>query len=335
MRIPLKSYHTFGMDVWAEQMHLIDSEAILLSYIDEAKPTSAPLILGGGSNILFTKDIQQPLLKNEIKGYETVLETDQEVHLKIGGGEIWHQVVQYTLAHDWGGIENLSLIPGTAGAAPIQNIGAYGIELKDVFVSLEAIHLLTGEKKTFPLEKCAFGYRDSVFKSTLHGQYFILNITLRLQKQPHTLHTAYGDIQKELSQRNIQNPTIQQVSEVICHIRSSKLPDPTQIGNAGSFFKNPLISLDLFHHIQTQYPTIPHYPTDSPALVKVPAGWLIEQCGWKGEHRGTHGVHSRQALVLVNYGGASGADIWQLSEDILRSVRQTFGILLEREVNIW
>ncbi|MFN0204018.1 MAG: UDP-N-acetylmuramate dehydrogenase [Bacteroidia bacterium] len=331
-KIYLKNYNTFGLNVVADSLINISSEDHLLDVLKENshKPT---LILGGGSNILFTKNVKTLILKNEIKGLNIFHENDDKtVTIRVGGGEVWHEIVLHCIGRSWGGIENLSLIPGTVGAAPIQNIGAYGVELKEVFYALDAINLETFEKKTFYKDECEFGYRESVFKKELKGKYFITHVYLTLQKQP-ILKTHYGDIQAELAKLPYTNYTIRDVSNAVIAIRSSKLPNPAEIGNAGSFFKNPSIPTAQFEELKMRYPEMPAYPLDA-QKVKIPAAWLIQQQGWKGKRFGNFGVHEKQALVLVNYGGANGQDILELSEKIIDSVKSNFGIELEREVNI-
>ena len=330
--VSLQSLHTFGLPVAARWYIELTSQQQALEFLMDNLHSPRPLfILGGGSNVLFTQDLDRLVLHNRILGKELVREDEQHVWLRVGAGENWHALVAYTLAHGWGGLENLSLIPGSVGAAPIQNIGAYGVELKEVFDSLEAISLQTGQVRTFTGPTCQFGYRDSIFKRWAKGKYLITHVTLRLDKHPR-LNTSYGAIEAEL-QRLGQAPSIHSISQAVINIRRSKLPDPQQVGNAGSFFKNPIISQAQFEQIQAHYPHAPHYPAGE-GHVKVPAGWLIETCGWKGHRVNQHGVHDRQALVLVNYGGATGQDLYQLSEDILQSVRERFGVTLEREVNV-
>ena len=290
------------------------------------------LILGGGSNILLTKDFNGLVIKNQITGIEIVHEDEHYVTVKVGGGEIWHQFVLHAIDNNWGGIENLSLIPGTVGAAPMQNIGAYGIEIKEVFESLTAVDLKTGHTKTFNKEACKFGYRESIFKLSAKGQYFIADVTFKLTKSNHQINTSYGAIQDVLKERNIANPTIKDVSDAVISIRKSKLPDPKEIGNSGSFFKNPTIDKIDYEGLKIEFPDIPGYIV-SDNEVKVPAGWLIEQCGWKGLKRGEIGVHKNQALVLVNYGGGKGIEIADLSKEIQQSVIDKFGIELTPEVN--
>ena len=330
--ISLQPYHTFGLDVHARWWIDIQEESSAQYFFQNNPKAALPLwILGGGSNVLFTKDYEGLILKNNILGKELLGEEGKYTYLKAGAGENWHQLVQYCLGRDWGGIENLSLIPGCIGAAPIQNIGAYGVELKDVFEYLEAIEVATGKKRRFGIDECAFGYRDSIFKGKLRGKYLITAVVLRLTKSEHQLNIGYGSIKDELG--NIQQASIQEISAAVCKIRQSKLPDPAKIGNAGSFFKNPLVSRSLFEEIQSNFPNMPFYEQEDGQL-KIPAGWLIQSCGWKGRRFGNYGVHPHQALVLVNYGGATGREIYELSTRILESVKQQFGIELEREVNI-
>lgn len=292
-------------------------------------------ILGGGSNILFTGDVPGLLLKNEIQGIEVVRTHKNKVWVKAGGGVVWHTFVQWAVSQGLGGLENLSLIPGTVGASPIQNIGAYGVELKDVFVKLEAYEWETGQIRTFSKSVCQFGYRDSIFKRAAKGRYCILSVTFSLTKATqHRLNLSYGDIQKTLTAQNITHPDIQAVSQAVIHIRSSKLPDPANIGNCGSFFKNPETARSVLDRIRKNYPNAPGYDLPD-GRVKIPAGWLIEQCGWKGKRVGNTGCYEKQALVLVNHGGAVGAEVLQLARDIIASVKQKFEVELEPEVNIW
>ncbi|WP_299823530.1 UDP-N-acetylmuramate dehydrogenase [uncultured Pontibacter sp.] len=329
----LKAYNTFGIDVKAKLFVRFGTvqELQQLLRMPEVQQEEK-LILGGGSNVLFTKDFEGVVLRNEIKGIEVVREDEQHVYLKAGSGEVWHEFVLYTLQHNLGGIENLSLIPGSVGAAPLQNIGAYGVELKDVFHELEAVELSTGKIHQFDNNTCQFGYRESIFKNKLKGQYIVTAVTFKLHKQ-HKLNTSYGAIQTTLQEMQVQQPTIHDVSAAVCHIRSTKLPNPKEIGNAGSFFKNPEIPLAQFERLKAQFPDVPSYPV-SATTVKVPAGWLIEQCGWKGKVLDKYGVHKNQALVLVNYGGAKGEQLRQLAYDIIASVEDKFGIKLHPEVNI-
>lgn len=327
----LQPLNTFGLAAQAEALVTIHSVDDLRQQLASCKQ---PLhILGGGSNVLLTQNLAGTVLLNQILGKEVVFENEEEVHLALGGGEPWHEAVLFAVEHHWGGIENLSLIPGTVGAAPIQNIGAYGVELKDVFLSLEAVHLATGKTETFTALQCAFGYRDSIFKREAKNKYLIARVVLRLSKNP-VPKTTYGPIQEELERMGCAaQPTIQEVSEAIIRIRRSKLPDPKEIGNAGSFFKNPVVQNMQYDEVKEKYPDMPSY--DVPEGKKIPAGWLIEQCGWKGFQKGSVGVHAKQALVLVHFGGAKGSDILQLAEEIIDSVQQKFGIRLQPEVNIW
>jgi UDP-N-acetylmuramate dehydrogenase len=298
------------------------------------KQSNTPyLILGGGSNVLFTQDYPGTIICNRIGGIEMQEASDNTVLVTAGAGVVWHTLVSECVHRGLGGIENLALIPGTCGAAPIQNIGAYGVELKDVFHSLQALDTETGEIHSFHTEACHFGYRDSIYKSTHKGKYIILNITLRLHKAPHTLKTEYGAIMDALKEFGISKPGIQDIMEAVMHIRSTKLPDPKVTGNAGSFFKNPEIPDAQAHELKQRFPGLVAYPA-GPGYQKIAAGWLIEQCGWKGHREGDAGVHPKQALVLVNYVQAAGNEIVQLAKKIQDSVLHTFGISLMPEVNI-
>ena len=331
--LSLRPYNTFGIEAYSKYGLVVSGEQHLRELIADQYNSPLPwLILGGGSNVLFTQNFEGITILNRIIGKEIVKEDDQQLWLRVGAGEVWQDLVQYCLANDWGGIENLSLIPGSVGAAPIQNIGAYGVELQEVFVSLEAIHLETGNLHHFHREDCRFGYRDSIFKQEAKAQYCITQVTLCLQKAPHSLNTSYGAIREELNKRG-EEASIQLISAVVSEIRRSKLPDPARIGNAGSFFKNPVISRENLGFLQAEYPDIPHYPQPDQSA-KIPAAWLIQTAGWKGVRKGSYGVHDRQALVLVNYGGARGKDIYALSQEIKESVHQQFNIELEREVQI-
>jgi len=329
--IDLRPYNTFGISSKASYFAVFSTVEELIQLLAHKK--NVPLfVLGGGSNVLLTKDIDAIVLKNEILGKEVVKEDDTTVLVKVGAGENWHRFVLYAIEQNWGGIENLSLIPGSVGASPMQNIGAYGVEIKDVFESLEALNLETLQLERFSHEDCQFGYRESVFKRRLKGQYVITAVTYKLTKQ-HQLNTSYGAIEEELAKKNIQTPTIKDISDAIVAIRQSKLPDPKLIGNAGSFFKNPVVPILTLQHIQKEYPAAPFY-TVNEEWVKLPAGWLIEKAGWKGKNFGSFGVHAKQALVLVNYGEATGEDIYDLSTQILKDVLEKFGVELEREVNV-
>lgn len=326
--ISLKEHHTFGLNIQAEQYITIDHEAALKALIPLQQPY---LILGGGSNVLFTKNVSGLVLHNQIKGIDIVEQTGDAIIVRVGGGEVWHELVLWSLKQGYGGLENMSLIPGSVGAAPIQNIGAYGVELKDVFHKLEAIHLETGETQTFDATACAFGYRNSVFKQALKGQYFITRVYLSLSKQA-ALNISYGAIQKVLEEQTLA-PSFKTISDAVIQIRKSKLPDPKEIGNSGSFFKNPILPIAQIKQLQKDFPNIPVYPVDETSS-KVAAGWLIDQLGWKGYRKGDAGVHKNQALVLVNYGKATGAEIWALAQQIQKSVQEKYNIDLEAEVNI-
>ena len=290
------------------------------------------LILGGGSNILFTKNFDGIVLKNEIKGIELVSEDDEHIYVKAGAGENWHQFVLYCIQQNYAGVENLSLIPGCVGASPMQNIGAYGVEIKDVFHQLEAFHLDDKTLKTFRLSECELGYRESVFKRKLKDQFIIISVTYKLRKKP-VFNISYGAIQQELDKMAVQQLSIAAISQAVINIRSSKLPDWKVVGNAGSFFKNPQIQKHKFLELKEVFPGIVGYAAGE-EYIKLAAGWLIEQCGWKGYRKGDAGCYPKQALVLVNYGAATGEEIYYLSEQIIESVQQKFGVTLEREVNI-
>lgn len=327
----LKPFNTFGIDVNARYFTRFDSVSALKQILKDFQNLPL-LVLGGGSNVLLTKHFDGLVLKNEITGIELVEENDDFVVLKSGAGEVWHDFVLHCIDHGYAGVENLSLIPGSVGASPMQNIGAYGVEIKNVFEKLEAFEIATGEIHTFDNAACEFGYRESVFKRKLKGKYIITQVYFRLSKKIN-LNTTYGAIETELKSKGIEHPTIKDVSDAVISIRRSKLPDPTQIGNAGSFFKNPVVEIAVFEKIKSEYPTVPSYPV-SAGHVKMPAGWLIETAGWKGKTIDNYGVHKLQALVLVNYGGATGVQLFDLSTAILKDVFDKFGILLDREVNI-
>lgn len=327
----LLPYNTFGIDVKAAAFLEIDTVETLHTVLnsDQKRPL---FILGGGSNMLLTKKVNALVLKNNIQGIKIKRNYKKSVHVEIGGGVNWHSFVLWCIKYGFGGVENLSLIPGTVGAAPIQNIGAYGVELKDVFHQLEAISLKTGKRQVFKKDDCKFGYRDSVFKRKLKGKYFITKVVLKLSKYP-TINDSYGAIKKMIAAAGIENPSIKDISDAVIRIRSSKLPDPKVLGNSGSFFKNPVISKRQFLKLQKEFPNIVFYDLPD-GKVKIPAGWLIEQCGWKGKRVGNTGSHKNQSLVLVNYGGATGREVKKLAYAILESVNQKFGIALTPEVNI-
>ncbi len=329
----LQKLNTFGIEARAKYFTAFSSVEELKTILSNPSYSKEKLlIIGGGSNLLFTSEFVDALvLQNKIKGIEIVSENEKEITIKSGAGEVWHDLVIHTIANNWGGMENLSLIPGTVGAAPMQNIGAYGVEIKDIFESLDAYEIATGTIKVFSLNECAFGYRSSIFKHDVKGRYIITSVTFKLKRQP-TFNTSYGAISDTLKQMGIEKPSVKSISDAVISIRQSKLPDPKIIGNAGSFFKNPEISTTHFEKLKSNYPEIPSYPTFS-GMTKVPAGWLIEQCGWKGKVVGHTGVHKNQALVLVNHGQAKGLEIKALSIEIQNSVNEKFGIELEAEVN--
>ena len=329
--ISLKPFTTFGIDQKAKYFTRVGTLSELKAALLAAKEQQLPVfILGGGSNILLTRDIDALVIKLEIRGINLVKEEGDQLLVEVGAGEMWHELVLHSITQDWAGLENLSLIPGTVGASPMQNIGAYGVEIKDVFDSLQAMHRETLEMHSFDAEACQFGYRESVFKQTLKDQYVITSVTFRLCKTP-KFHLEYGAIREVLAANGIEQPSIRAISDAVIQIRQSKLPDPKEIGNAGSFFKNPTIANAQFDALKAEYPSIPGYP--SAEGVKVAAGWLIEHAGWKGKRIGDVGVHAKQALVLVNYGGGSGEELKSLSEQIQASVFEKFGINLQPEVN--
>lgn len=331
--ISLKNHNTFGIDISAKLFGQFSSVEELQNIITDEKYTKEHLlILGGGSNILFTKNFDGLALHNQITGIEIVEEDDNSVVLAGGSGVVWHDFVLHAIDINLGGIENMSLIPGSLGASPMQNIGAYGVEVKDRFEWLEAFHIKSGEIHRFNNAACEFGYRESIFKHKNKGKYIITKVAFRLTKN-HQLNTSYGAIEQELEKLNITQPTIKDVSNAVIKIRESKLPDPKKIGNSGSFFKNPIIDDASFERIKAKFPKIASYPAGK-GKMKIAAGWLIDQAGWKGRTIGNYGVHKNQALVLVNYGGCSGSDIYKLSEEIIQSIKETYGIDLEREVNI-
>jgi len=328
----LKNFNTFGIDASAKYFVEINHEDDLVELFMDPQWLQIPrLILGGGSNMLFIKDFDGLVIRMNIRGIEHRI-NHNEVFVEAGAGEVWNDLVNFCVDREYSGIENLSLIPGSVGASPIQNIGAYGVELKDVFRSCCAFEIVTGTFKTFTKEDCRFGYRDSIFKNELREKYIIVSVKFQLSLIPN-INLKYGAIEQELANRGISNPTIKDVSKVVSHIRVSKLPDPSTIGNAGSFFKNPVISQEQFDKLIAQFPEAVNYPAGD-GLVKLAAGWLIEQCGWKGKVVGNTGTWKNQALVLVNHGGATGAEVYSLSSQIIDSVYTKFGVLLEREVNI-
>jgi len=330
--VSLKNYNTFGIEVIAKYFVQIEKDEQLVELFSKEEFNNIPkLILGGGSNILFTQDFEGLIVFIDIQGIKYTFQ-DNQVRIESGAGVIWNDLVQYCVGKNFGGIENLSLIPGTVGAAPVQNIGAYGVELKDVFHSCIAFDTETKEFRTFERKDCKFGYRESLFKGEEKGRYIITSVSLNLSTSA-VLNTSYGAIQLELNRREISAPTIQDVSKVVSDIRVSKLPDPSTIGNSGSFFKNPIIDCIEFEKIQSVFLDIVHYPVQ-PNKIKLAAGWLIEQCGWKGLRVGNTGTWKNQALVLVNNGNATGGEVYEFSQSIIDSVKDKFGVVLEREVNI-
>lgn len=330
----LLPYNTFGINVKAKYFTPFES-TLHLTEIRETPQFKKEknLILGGGSNVLFTKDQDAFVLLNQIKGIEVLTEDKHSYLIAVGGGENWHEFVLFCIENNYAGIENMSLIPGSVGASPMQNIGAYGTEIKDVFEYLEAFHLKTGETHKFDKNDCRFGYRESVFKNKFKGEYIITKVVYRLKKKA-SINSSYGAINQHLEKAEVSNPTIKDISNAVIAIRQSKLPDPKKIGNSGSFFKNPIVSNSLIEKVKKEYPNLSTYPVDETSS-KVAAGWLIDQAGWKGKTlNNKYGVHKNQALVLVNYGGATGNEIYDLSTEIITSVKEKYGIELEREVNI-
>ncbi len=333
--ISLKPYNTFHIDVYAKYLvsfTTLEDLSQLTSLPISVNNTNKPLVLGGGSNILFTQHYDGLIIKNEMKGIELTAEDESCYYVKAAAGENWHLFVQHCIQNNYAGVENLSLIPGNVGASPMQNIGAYGVEIEDVFHELQAYHLADNEVVTFKKDDCKFGYRDSVFKGKFKNEFIITSVTFRLNKIPQFV-TTYGSIMEEIEKMGLGELSIQAVSQAVINIRRSKLPDPAVIGNAGSFFKNPTVLLQQFQKLKDDFPSIVGYPLNSNS-VKLAAGWLIEQCGWKGFRKGDAGCHEKQALVLVNYGNANGLDIYTLSAEIMHSVEAKFKVLLEREVNI-
>ena len=328
----LKKYNTFAIEAKAKQFVAVCSvtelKTILQEYSNDKK-----FILGGGSNMLLTKDIDALVIHIDLKGKKIIKEDTDFVWVESQAGENWHEFVLWTIAQNFGGLENMSLIPGNVGTTPIQNIGAYGTEIKDTFVSCEAMKIETQEIKTFTKPECHFGYRESVFKNEVKNQYIITSVVFKLTKQNHKINTSYGDITSELTKKNIITPTLRDVSNAVIAIRQSKLPDPAELGNSGSFFKNPIIGKTDFEKIHQKFPEMKYYEV-SETEVKVPAGWLIEQAGFKGKRFGDAGIHKNQALVLVNYGNATGQEILNISKNIQDTIFETFGIYIEAEVNV-
>lgn len=329
----LQNFNTFGIDVSASQFIAIQKEEDLFKLLESHEGKELK-ILGGGSNLLLTQNQDGIVVKNEIKGIKIVSDDEETVLIEVGGGENWHEFVMWAVENNYGGIENLSLIPGTVGAAPIQNIGAYGVELQNVFEGLNAIHLGKAEDWVFTADECKLSYRNSIFKNDLKGKICITRVYLRLTKAPHSIHISYGAIQKELDRKGLERPTIKDISETIISIRQSKLPDPKELGNSGSFFKNPEISKQTFKALKENFPEVPSYDMPS-GLIKIPAAWLIDQCGFKGIRYGNTGCFKNQPLVLVNYGGATGQEILNFSKQVQGNVQEKFNIRISPEVNIW
>jgi len=330
---PLKNHNTFGISAFAKEFISVTSTNELAKVLKENHGKKL-FILGGGSNMLLTQDIDALVIQVGLKGIDVVWQDNEKVHIKAMAGENWHEFVQYCITHNFGGIENLSLIPGNVGTTPIQNIGAYGTEIKDTMISCEAMDIATGQIVTFANKDCEFAYRESIFKGKLKDKYIITSVTFGLTKVNHVINTSYGDIAAELTKQGVTlPPTIKQVGDAITAIRQSKLPNPKELGNSGSFFKNPIITIEQFERAYILHPQMPHYTLDD-MHVKVPAGWLIEQCGFKGKRFGDAGVHEKQALVLVNYGNATGKELLDLSKNIQKTVLDTFGIAIEAEVNV-
>jgi len=329
----LKAFNTFGINVSAKMFAAFTNNHELIEILSDTTILKEQrLVLGGGSNILFTKNFDGIVLKNNLKGIELVKHDNDFYYVKCAAGEVWHELVMHCITNNYAGLENLSLIPGNVGASPMQNIGAYGVEIKDTFYELEAFHIKEKSIRKFNTEECKFGYRDSVFKRELKNQYIITSVTFKLRKNP-IFNTSYGAIETELKSMDVNTLSIQAISQAVCNIRNSKLPNPKEIGNAGSFFKNPEIPKTTFEKLKTEFPNIVGYDLEN-GNVKCATGWLIEQCGWRGKTFGDAGVYKLQALVLVNYGNAKGNEIFELSQKIMDSVKEKFGIELEREVNI-
>jgi UDP-N-acetylmuramate dehydrogenase len=328
--ISLKKYNTFGISAFAKRFISIDSVYQLQQLL---KINKEVFLISGGSNMLLTKNIEKLVIHINTKGISIDKEDDQFVYLTVNSGENWHDFVVWCVSQNYGGIENLSLIPGNVGTSPIQNIGAYGVEVKDTITRVEGIEIATGKLVTFSNEDCKFGYRNSIFKNTHKGKVILTSVGFKLTKKNHKLNTSYGAIETELISKKITTPSLKNISDAVISIRNTKLPDPKEIGNSGSFFKNPVIAIRHFLQLKKEYPSIPSYPI-SDTEIKIPAGWLIEKIGFKGKRFGDAGVHNKQALVLVNYGNASGVEIYELAKKIKKEVLNKFKVALEIEVNI-
>ena len=328
----LKKYNTFGIEAKAKQFVAVHSVEELKQILATHK-TEAKFILGGGSNMLLTQDINALVIHIDLKGKKIIKEDNDYVWVESQAGEVWHEFVLWSIDHNLGGLENMSLIPGNVGTTPVQNIGAYGTEIKDTFVSCNTVDIATQELVNFTKAECKFGYRESIFKQEAKDKYVITSVVFKLTKRNHKINTAYGDITKELEKNNIVTPNLKEVSNAVIAIRQSKLPDPKELGNSGSFFKNPIIPKELYEKAHAQFPDMPHYVVSETEVI-VPAGWLIEQAGFKGKRFGDAGIHKNQALVLVNYGNATGQEIFAVSKDIQATVLNKFGIAIEAEVNV-
>ena len=328
----LKNYNSFGIEAKAKQFVAVHSIEELKLVLEQNK-TQKKFILGGGSNMLLTKDIDALVIYINLKGIKIIAEDENHVWVECQAGENWHEFVLYTIDHNFGGLENMSLIPGNVGATPVQNIGAYGTEIKDTFVSCQAVAIDSQQTKNFTKEECNFGYRESIFKNEVKDHYIITSVVFKLTKKDHKINISYGDIITELANNDITNPSLKEVSNAVIAIRKSKLPDPKELGNSGSFFKNPVLLKSKFEKIHQQFPDMKYYDI-SETQVKVPAGWLIEQAGFKGKRFGDAGIHKNQALVLVNYGNATGQEILNVSKDIQETIFKMFGIHIEAEVNV-
>jgi UDP-N-acetylmuramate dehydrogenase len=328
----LKNHNTFGIEAKAKQFVAVHSIAELKTVLKQNKSENK-FILGGGSNMLLTKDVDALVIHIDLKGKRITAENEDYVWVESQAGENWHEFVLWTIDQNFGGLENMSLIPGNVGTTPVQNIGAYGTEIKDTFISCEALTTINQELKTFTKEECHFGYRESIFKNEVKDLYIITSVVFKLTKRNHNINTSYGDITNELAKNNISNPSLKDVSNAVIAIRQSKLPDPKELGNSGSFFKNPILLKTDFEKIHQQFPEMKYYDV-SETEVKVPAGWLIEQAGFKGKRFGDAGIHKKQALVLVNYGNATGQEILNVSKNIQETIFKTFGIHIEAEVNV-
>ncbi|MCH9659704.1 MAG: UDP-N-acetylmuramate dehydrogenase [Bacteroidetes bacterium] len=328
----LKAYNTFGIDCKAQFFTSVETLKDLKEVLSkEIHPNL--FVLGGGSNLLLTKDVNALVLHINMKGITLLSKENDHVLLEVNAGENWHDFVLYCIENDYGGIENLSLIPGNVGTAPIQNIGAYGVELKDVFVRCHAIRISTQEEVSFDHYECQFGYRNSIFKNEAKDEYIITSVVFKLSTKNHIIKSSYGAIQEQLKKSSVSTPTISDISKAVIAIRQSKLPDPAKIGNSGSFFKNPVISTEAFQEFRMKFPRAPFYEVSATEF-KIPAGWLIEQAGFKGKRFGEAGVHKNQALVIVNHGKATGTEIWELALKIQKKVKEDFGIYIEPEVNV-